>query len=107
MWHPSSTLTDGHTAVRAAEVDVALGDGCHANLVKARVKKAAKVLQKGTVLSRWRSPRQCSPGVRADGFSAARGGQEAQDFSGPPPGRECFVILVTVNSPLMQVIRCT
>ena len=27
-------LTNGHAAVRAAEVDVALGDGCHANLVE-------------------------------------------------------------------------
>ena len=40
-------LTDGHTAVRAAEVDVALGDGCHANLVEGPCKEGCEGAAEG------------------------------------------------------------
>lgn len=33
-WEAVGALTDGNPAVRAAEVDVALGDGSHADLVE-------------------------------------------------------------------------
>ena len=55
---------------------------------KARVKKAAKVLQKGTVLSRVAQPMaMLTWGQSRWSQCRGRGGQEAQDLSGPPPGR--------------------
>lgn len=73
---------------------------------KARVKKAAKVLQKGTVLSRVAQPTaMLTWGQSGRHQPRGRGGQEAQDHL--LGGKGC-IIPVTVNSPsLMQVILCT
>ena len=104
-------LTDGHAAVRAAEVDVALGDGCHADLVKGPCKEGCKGAAEG------HRPVTCGT-AHGDAHlgaewvvSAPRRERVARGPRTPRAhllGGEGSVILVTVNSPPpMQVILCT
>lgn len=68
-------LTNGHTAVGAAEVDIALGDGCHANLVESPREEGCKSAAEGY------GPIACGTahGDAHLGVQKGEGGQGAQD----------------------------
>lgn len=71
----SIQLTNGHTAVGAAEVDIALGDGCHANLVESPREEGCKSAAEGY------GPVACGTahGDAHLGVQKGEGGQGAQN----------------------------